>query len=177
MISRRPAKRAAVVTAVTLVPLAVFGGVGLAKGNPSASEYQYGPSGGQYGKVAVCHKTGSKKHPWHRINVALPAWNHAHSHHGDFQIDATHPCPPVTAFKWALGHLIAAAGILETTLALVALRRQTVPGIATLDSLAPECAGLPLSNAAQRPRNDIALIVCRGFAGTDAALVVRAAAA
>jgi hypothetical protein len=97
MISKRPAKRAAVVTAVTLVPLAVFGGVGLAKGNPSASEYQYGPSGGQYGKVAVCHKTGSKKHPWHRINVALQAWNHAHSHHGDFQIDSTHPCPPVTA--------------------------------------------------------------------------------
>jgi hypothetical protein len=90
-------KRAAVVTAVTLVPLAVFGGVGFAKGNPSASEYQYGPSGGQYGKVAVCHKTGSKKHPWHRINVALPAWNHGHSHHGDFQIDSNHPCPPVTA--------------------------------------------------------------------------------
>lgn len=97
MISKRPAKRAAVVTAVTLVPLAVFGGVGLAKGNPSASEYQYGPSGGQYGKVAVCHKTGSKKHPWHRVNVALAAWNHGHSHHGDFQIDSTHPCPPVTA--------------------------------------------------------------------------------
>lgn len=90
-------KRAAVVTAVTLVPLAVFGGAGFAKGNPSASEYQYGPSGGQYGKVAVCHKTGSKKHPWHRINVALPAWNHGHSHHGDFQIDSNHPCPPVTA--------------------------------------------------------------------------------
>ena len=97
MISKRPAKRAAVVTAVTLVPLAVFGGVGLAKGNPSASEYQYGPSGGQYGKVAVCHKTGSKKHPWHRVNVALAAWNHGHSRHGDFQIDSTHPCPPVTA--------------------------------------------------------------------------------
>jgi hypothetical protein len=90
-------KRAAVVTAVTLVPLAVFGGVGLAKGNPSASEYQYGPSGQQYGKVAVCHKTGSRKHPWHRINVALPAWNHGHSRHGDFQIDSNHPCPPVTA--------------------------------------------------------------------------------
>ena len=86
-------------------------------------------------------------------------------------------CPPVTAFKWALGHLIAAAGILETTLALAAIRRQTVPGIATLDSIAPECAGLPLSRAAQRPRGDIALIVCRGFAGTDAALVVRTASA
>jgi len=86
-------------------------------------------------------------------------------------------CPPVTAFKWALGHLIAAAGILETTLALAAIRRQTVPGIATLDSIAPECAGVPLSRTAQRPRSDIALIVCRGFAGTDAALVVRTASA
>ena len=86
-------------------------------------------------------------------------------------------CPPVTAFKWALGHLIAAAGILETTLALAAICRQTVPGIATLDSIAPECAGVPLSRTAQRPRSDIALIVCRGFAGTDAALVVRTASA
>ena len=95
-------KRAAVVTAVTLVPLAVFGGVGLAHGNPSASEYQYGPSGheygpsgNQYGKVAVCHKTGSRKHPWHAINVAMVAWSHGHIRHGDFLIDSTHPCPPV----------------------------------------------------------------------------------
>ena len=86
-------------------------------------------------------------------------------------------CPPVTAFKWALGHLIAAAGILETTLALAALRRSIVPGIATLTSPAPECAGLPLSRASQRPASDVALIICRGFAGTDAALVVRAAGA
>jgi hypothetical protein len=101
MISR-PAKRAAVVTAVTLVPLAVFGGVGLAKGNASASEYQYGPSGGQYGKVTVCHATGSKKHPWVKISVSLQAWNHGHSKHShkgtkDFLVDSTHPCPPVTA--------------------------------------------------------------------------------
>ena len=86
-------------------------------------------------------------------------------------------CPPVTAFKWALGHLIAAAGILETTLALAAMRRHTVPGIATLDSVAPECAGLPLSRTSQVPRSDVALVVCRGFAGTDAALVVRTASA
>lgn len=97
MIRNRSARRAAVVTAVTLVPLAVFGGVGLAKGNPSGSEYQDGPSGGQYGKVTVCHATHSKKHHWVTIRVALAAWNHAHSHHGDFQVDATHPCPPTTA--------------------------------------------------------------------------------
>jgi len=86
-------------------------------------------------------------------------------------------CPPVTAFKWALGHLIAAAGILEATLALSALRRRVVPGIATLASPASECAALPISRTAQQPRSDVALVVCRGFAGTDAALVVRAASA
>jgi 3-oxoacyl-[acyl-carrier-protein] synthase-1 len=36
--------------------------------------------------------------------------------------------PPVTAFKWAFGHLLAASGIIETVLALAALRGRTVPG-------------------------------------------------
>ena len=83
-------------------------------------------------------------------------------------------CPPVTAFKWSLGHLIAAAGIVETAIALVALRANTVPGIATLVRLDPACAGLPVSRTAQVPRSDVALVLCRGFAGTDAALLVRA---
>jgi 3-oxoacyl-[acyl-carrier-protein] synthase-1 len=84
-------------------------------------------------------------------------------------------CPPVTAFKWALGHLIAAAGIIEAVIALDALRASTVPGIATLADVDPACADLPLSRSEQRPRSDIALVLCRGFAGTDAALIVRAA--
>jgi 3-oxoacyl-[acyl-carrier-protein] synthase-1 len=83
--------------------------------------------------------------------------------------------PPVTAFKWSFGHLIAAAGILETTLALAALKDRVVPGVATLRALDPECAGLPVTNAAQAPRSGVALILCRGFGGTDAALLVRAA--
>ena len=83
--------------------------------------------------------------------------------------------PPVTAFKWSLGHLIAAAGIVETTLALAALRQRVVPGIAPWSQPDPECAGLPVSATAQVPRSDVALILCRGFAGTDAALLVRAA--
>ena len=68
MLGKRPAF-AAVVTAATLVPLAVFGGAGFAKGLPSASEYQYGPSGGQYGKMTICHHTHSKKHPQVTITV------------------------------------------------------------------------------------------------------------
>ncbi len=82
--------------------------------------------------------------------------------------------PPVTAFKWAIGHLIAAAGITETVLALDALRARVAPGIATLASLDPACEGLRVSSAPQTPRGDTALILCRGFAGTNAALIVRA---
>jgi 3-oxoacyl-[acyl-carrier-protein] synthase-1 len=84
--------------------------------------------------------------------------------------------PPVTAFKWAFGHLIAAAGILEAVLALAALRRQVVPGVATFGALDPDCTGVPVSAQPQRPRSNVALILCRGFAGTNAALLLRAAA-
>ena len=83
-------------------------------------------------------------------------------------------CPPVTAFKWSLGHLIAAAGIVEAAIALAALRAGVVPGIATLANVDPACADLPLARGAQEPRSDAALVLCRGFAATDAALLVRA---
>jgi 3-oxoacyl-[acyl-carrier-protein] synthase-1 len=86
-------------------------------------------------------------------------------------------CPPITAFKWAVGHLIAAAGIVEAAIALAALRRQTVPGIATLERTDSQCEDLPLSRAAQAPRGPVALVLCRGFAATDAALLLRAAGA
>ena len=82
--------------------------------------------------------------------------------------------PPVTAFKWAFGHLIAAAGIIDAVLALAALRRREVPGIANLSRLDAECGGLAVSTDAQAPTSAVALILCRGFAGTNAALVVRA---
>jgi 3-oxoacyl-[acyl-carrier-protein] synthase-1 len=53
--------------------------------------------------------------------------------------------PPVTGFKWAFGHLIAAAGIIEAVIALAALDKHVVPGIATLRELDPACAGLAVS--------------------------------
>ena len=82
--------------------------------------------------------------------------------------------PPVTGFKWAFGHLIAASGILETVQTLWALRERTVPGIATLRELDPAFAQLPASAATRTPRSDVALVLSRGFGGTNAALVVRA---
>jgi 3-oxoacyl-[acyl-carrier-protein] synthase-1 len=82
--------------------------------------------------------------------------------------------PPVTAFKWAFGHLFAASGIIETVLALMALRHGVVPGVATLRDLDAELAGLPVSAGPQEPRTNVALIISRGFAGATAALLVRA---
>jgi 3-oxoacyl-(acyl-carrier-protein) synthase len=83
--------------------------------------------------------------------------------------------PPVTGFKWAYGHLIAASGAIDLVFALTALRQQIVPGIATLNSLDPELAPFPVSATAQKPRGGIALVICRGFGGMNVALVVRAA--
>lgn len=82
--------------------------------------------------------------------------------------------PPVTAFKWAFGHLIAGSGVVDLPLALIALRQRVVPGIATLNSLDPALAPFPVSAKPQRPRSDVALILCRGFGGMNVALVVRA---
>jgi 3-oxoacyl-[acyl-carrier-protein] synthase-1 len=84
--------------------------------------------------------------------------------------------PPVTGFKWAFGHLIAASGVIETVQALCALRERIVPGIATLRELDPAFAQLPASASPRAPRSDVALIMSRGFGGTNAALLVRAAA-
>ena len=82
--------------------------------------------------------------------------------------------PPVTGFKWVYGHLIAASGVIDLALALTALRQQIVPGIPTLNSLDPDLSPFPVSSAPQKPRSDIALVLCRGFAGMNVALVVRA---
>jgi 3-oxoacyl-[acyl-carrier-protein] synthase-1 len=82
--------------------------------------------------------------------------------------------PPVTAFKWAFGHLLAAAGLVEAAVGLAAVAAGTVPGVATLTRLDPAVAGLPVAATAQAPRSDVVLVLARGFAGTNAAVVLRA---
>ena len=59
----------------------------------------------------------------------------------------------------------------------MALRQQIVPGIATLAALDPELAPLSVSASPQTPRSHIALIICRGFAAMNVALIIRAPAA
>jgi 3-oxoacyl-[acyl-carrier-protein] synthase-1 len=82
--------------------------------------------------------------------------------------------PPVTGFKWSIGHLFAASGAIDVSLGLEACRRNVVPGIATLDKLASSCAGLNVSKENRPARSDVVLVLCRGFAGTNAAVLLRA---
>lgn len=83
--------------------------------------------------------------------------------------------PPVTAFKWAYGHLIAASGIADLVMILEVLKRGVIPGIATLGEVDPLIAPFPISREAATPRSDIALLICRGFGGMNVVLVVRGA--
>jgi 3-oxoacyl-[acyl-carrier-protein] synthase-1 len=82
--------------------------------------------------------------------------------------------PPVTAFKWATGHPLAASGILDVTLGLESARRRVVPGVATLDTLDAACAGVNVTRSLREPRSNVLLVLCRGFGGTNAAVVLRA---
>ena len=69
---------AAVVSGLLLAPLGIFGSSALAHTasglGPSAAQYQY--------KVTICHRTHSKKHPFHTITVSNRAVK-AHLRHGD----------------------------------------------------------------------------------------------
>jgi hypothetical protein len=101
----------AMVSVALLVPLAVYGAPAIAKSASSASHQyrstcgQYGSSGGQYGsackqyRVTICHRTHSKKHPWHLITVSSKALK-AHLKHGD----TLPPCSTQPAAKKKHGH-------------------------------------------------------------------------
>ncbi len=83
--------------------------------------------------------------------------------------------PPVTGFKWAFGHLLASAGLIDAVLAVAALRAGVVPGIAGLGEIDADGAALNVSAQQREPRGDVALVLSRGFGGTNAACVLRAA--
>jgi hypothetical protein len=62
--------------ALTMVVASVLAGLGFASNSPSATQYQYGK------KIAICHYTGSKRHPWVTLRINIHAWP-AHLQHGD----------------------------------------------------------------------------------------------
>jgi len=81
--------------------------------------------------------------------------------------------PPITCFKWAFGHLLAAAGSIDTVLAVTALQRRIVPAIASLKTIDPSLQDLPIAAVAREPAADTALILSRGFGGQNCALIIR----
>ncbi|MBX3643458.1 MAG: hypothetical protein KF720_10355 [Rubrivivax sp.] len=83
--------------------------------------------------------------------------------------------PPVTAFKWAFGHLLAAAGLIDAVLAVAALRAGRVPGIAGLGAQDADAPALPASASPVQSRSDVVLVLSRGFGSTNAACLLRVA--
>src|SRR5262245_13709915 len=70
------------VAVIALLAAGGFAAVSIANGGGLAHITTTGLTTTTGGKVAICHRTGSKKHPFHTINVALPAVR-AHLKHGD----------------------------------------------------------------------------------------------
>jgi hypothetical protein len=79
----------ATLATVAVIASAALAGLGALKLGPAAAS-QY-PK-----KVTVCHRTHSKKHPWVKIRISIHALK-AHLRHGDFVVDANHPCPPTNS--------------------------------------------------------------------------------
>ncbi len=81
--------------------------------------------------------------------------------------------PPVTAFKWAYGHLIGAAGIVDLVMTLEVLKRGRVPAISSLNKVDDQLVGFPAQLKSLAPRSDVALVICRAFGGLNIVLAVR----
>ena len=81
------------------------------------------------------------------------------------------------AVKGAIGHLMGAAGSVETALAILSLRDQVAPPTANLRSYAPdleEIIPLPFTSEAPTPRQiDTVLKTSLGFGGPVAAVLLR----
>jgi hypothetical protein len=76
---------------IALLAAGGFAAVSIAHGGGLAQFTTTGLTTTTAGKVVICHRTGSKKHPFHTITVALPAVR-AHLRHGD----VLGPCTPTT---------------------------------------------------------------------------------
>ncbi|KTC65243.1 3-oxoacyl-ACP synthase [Legionella adelaidensis] len=83
---------------------------------------------------------------------------------------------PVTAYKWSMGHTVCASGVLDTVLTTLAYKNRCIPGIANLDNPAKECGNLNVSTNHRTLDNNkpYSVIINRGFASINAALVMRA---
>ena len=85
------------VVGVSLVASASLAGIGFARtGSTSAEQYEYG-------KVTVCHRTHSKKHPSQTITISQHALK-AHLKHGDTVGACSTTAPPENGKDKGKGH-------------------------------------------------------------------------
>lgn len=99
----RPSGRTAalaLVTVAVLVPLGVFGAPALARTASSADQYGRSASSQYQYKIAICHHTHSKKHPFHVIVVSNKAVAKHMLRHGD----TLAPCPTTAPTAPTHGH-------------------------------------------------------------------------
>lgn len=89
-----------------------------------------------------------------------------------FQTDAV----PVTALKWSMGHTLCASGLMDTALAVYALRDRCIPGIPGFNGPAPGCAGIQVSGVHRElaQNQSHVMVINRGFAGMNACVVLKA---
>jgi 3-oxoacyl-(acyl-carrier-protein) synthase len=79
---------------------------------------------------------------------------------------------PVVSFKGAIGHLLGAAGSVETALAVLAIKHGVCPGTTTLLEPDPELGRLVLPNGPFQVSAGPILKISMGFGGHLAAIVV-----
>jgi 3-oxoacyl-[acyl-carrier-protein] synthase II len=79
---------------------------------------------------------------------------------------------PVSSTKSLHGHLIGAAGAIETAICVLALERQVAPPTMNLDNQDPECDLDYVPNHPRRTDIDVAMSNSFGFGGHNATIVV-----
>jgi len=80
--------------------------------------------------------------------------------------------PVVTSVKGVLGHPLAAAGVLQTAAALLALRDGVAPPTANCDDLDAECALDVVRGSERQVSFRTALVTAHGFGGNTTSVVV-----
>lgn len=81
--------------------------------------------------------------------------------------------PLVSGIKGAIGHLVAASGVVELGATLLALQHQTVPATLNLEEPEPECRFDCVPHEARPAEIATALTICRGIGGQNAVMVLR----
>lgn len=88
-------------------------------------------------------------------------------------VQAVLPKVPVTGFKWSTGHSLANSGLLDTVLTAKAMSSKSIPGLAYLEQLAPECESLNVDKQARSWQEPYGMVVSRGFGGLNTAILLK----